>query len=123
MRTPTLVPVFLAALALASPAAFAQSEDEQMLKQGQPSSSDPASPADSSTTQTSSAGDSGSSDGTDKGTHYSDDELDEQVFYSGMGVDRVSTDYKNLKDAINLDLTLGFRIPTAPWSALEIDLR
>lgn len=123
MRTPALVPVLLAALALASPAAFAQSEDEQMLKQGQPpsgnTSGDPASP---SSTQTSSASDSGSSEGTDKGTRYSDDELDEQVFYSGMGVDRVSTDYTNLKDAINLDLTLGFRIPTAPWFGLEIDL-
>ena len=121
MRTPTLVPVFLTALALASPAAFAQSEDEQMLKQGQPSSGSTSSSSPSGT-QTSSAGDSGPSEGTDKGTHYSDDELDEQVFYSGMGVDRVSTDYTNLKDAINLDLTLGFRIPTAPWFGLEIDL-
>jgi len=51
-----------------------------------------------------------------------DDELDEQVFYSGMGVDRVSTDFDNLGEAINLDLVIGFRIPTLKWFGIEIDI-
>ena len=53
---------------------------------------------------------------------YEDDDLDEQVFYSGLGVSRVSTDFENLGEAINLDITLGFRIPTVKWFGIEIDI-
>ena len=51
-----------------------------------------------------------------------DEDLDEQVFYSGFGLSKVSTDFDNLKDAVNLDVVLGFRIPTVPWVGIEIDL-
>lgn len=50
------------------------------------------------------------------------EDLDEQVFYSGFGISRVSSDFDNLEDAVNLDVILGFRIPTVPWVGIEIDL-
>ncbi|HUR41407.1 MAG TPA: hypothetical protein VM240_09605 [Verrucomicrobiae bacterium] len=51
-----------------------------------------------------------------------DDDLDEQVFYSGFGVSRVETDFANLGEAVNLDVTLGFRIPTVKWIGVEVDI-
>ncbi|HWT30740.1 MAG TPA: hypothetical protein VN240_06900 [Propylenella sp.] len=51
-----------------------------------------------------------------------DEDLDADVFYSGFGLSRASSDFENLKDAINLEVVLGFRIPTVPWVGLEIDL-
>lgn len=53
---------------------------------------------------------------------YEDDDLDEQVFYSGLGVSRVETNFENLGEAVNLDITLGFRIPTVKWFGIEIDI-
>lgn len=51
-----------------------------------------------------------------------DEDLDEQVFYSGIGLSKVSSGFDNLEDAVNLDVVLGFRIPTVPWVGIEIDL-
>ena len=101
MRIKTVVPLFLALASLGAAPAFAQSEDEKILDQG---------------TETSAAGQSSADDDLD------DEELDERVFYSGFGVERVTTPFDNLGAATNLAGVLGFRIPTAPWFGLEIDL-
>jgi hypothetical protein len=103
MRTLALIPMVLALLGLGAQPALAQSEDEQILE--------PAATADEPAPKQSKADDD-----------MDDEELDEQVFYSGLGIDRVSTDFDNLGDATNLKAVLGFRIPTAPWIGLEIDL-
>lgn len=43
--------------------------------------------------------------------------------YTGLGGSRVSTDYDNLKDAINLDAIGGFRIvPDQKWGSLAAEL-
>lgn len=84
---------------LAGPAA-AQSDDERILQEEQQrggTSQPPPAPTE-------------------------EEELDDQVFYSGFGVAKVGTDYDNLGDAYNLDVTLGFRIPTVKWLGLEIDI-
>lgn len=99
----------IALLALAAAPAFAQSEDEQILQ------SDPA------------AADAQQAPPEERKQHPKDDEiddeeLDEQVFYSGLGFERVSTEFDNLGEATNLQAVLGFRIPTVPWVGLEIDL-
>lgn len=109
MRSFTRLSTVIALLALAAAPAYAQSEDEQILQ------SDPA------------AADSQESPPEERRQHPEDDaiddeELDEQVFYSGLGIDRVSTDFDNLGEATNLQAVLGFRIPTVPWVGLEIDL-
>jgi len=106
MRNPALVTLVLA-LALSPAAAFAQSEDEKILNEP----SQEASPAQDTGKSQSSTDD-----------EMDDEELDEQVFYSGMGVERVSTSFANLGEATNLDVVLGFRIPTAAWFAVEVDL-
>lgn len=51
-----------------------------------------------------------------------DEELDEQVFYSGLGVSRAETEFFNIGEAINLEGVMGFRIPTLPWFGLELDI-
>lgn len=102
MRPTATVASLLTALSLVAAPAWAQSEDEKILEQE-------AARAESS-------GQAPIDDEMD------DAELDERVFYSGMGVSRVSTDFTNINEAINLDLVLGFRIPTATWFALEIDI-
>lgn len=92
------VVVLVAILGLASGSAVAQSsEDEQILE---------TVPVD---------------EGTDSAPP-SDEELDEQVFYSGFGVGRAESDFRNLGEAINLDIVLGFRIPTVPWFGIELDI-
>jgi len=43
--------------------------------------------------------------------------------YTGLGGSRVSTDFDNLKDAINLDAIGGFRIvPAQAWGTLSAEL-
>lgn len=43
--------------------------------------------------------------------------------YTGLGGSRVSTDYDNLKDAINLDAIGGFRVvPDQKWGSLAAEL-
>jgi hypothetical protein len=111
MRSVTAVPTFLALLAFAAAPAFAQSEDEQILQQ------DPAA-EESQAAQP--PADSGKQHPKDE--DLDDEDLDEQVFYSGLGIDRVSTDFDNLGEATNLQAVLGFRIPTVKWIGLEIDL-
>jgi hypothetical protein len=91
--------VLVAALGLAAPGLSAQSQDEDIL-QGPEGGTEQAPPAR-----------------TD-----SDEELDEQVFYSGLGVGRVESDFQNLGEAINLEIVLGFRIPTVKWFGIEIDI-
>jgi hypothetical protein len=108
MRTLNVVPLVLALLGLAAAPAFAQSEDEKILQEG-------TSPEQGEQSQ-SAPRQSKADDDMD------DEELDERVFYSGFGVERVSTDFDNLGAATNLEGVLGFRIPTAPWLGLEIDL-
>lgn len=110
MRSVTPLFAVLALLAFAAPAS-AQSEDEQILQQ------DPA--AKDAESQDEPA-DSGKQHPKDE--ELDDEDLDEQVFYSGLGIDRVSTDFANLGEATNLQAVLGFRIPTVKWFGLEIDL-
>ena len=100
MRSTTLISLLFVALCLAAPGAFAQSEDEKILQQDAPKEKKQSRADD----------------------EMDDEDLDEQVFYSGMGVSRVGTDFDNLGEAINLEGVIGFRIPTAPWFGLEIDL-
>jgi hypothetical protein len=102
MRPTFILPLLFTALALAASPARAQTEDEKILEQE-------AAPAEAK-------GQAPIDDEMD------DAELDEQVFYSGLGITRASSDFQNLGDAVNLDAVLGFRIPTAPWIGLEIDI-
>ena len=101
MRAAALFLLLLAVPGLTVQAAYAQTEDEQIMEEptGQGTDSVPLPDED-----------------------IDDEELDEQVFYSGMGVERVSTDFDNLGEATNLAVVLGFRIPTVPWVGLEIDI-
>jgi hypothetical protein len=46
----------------------------------------------------------------------------ESVTYSGIGLTRVSTDFDNLKSAVNLTLDLGFRVPTFPIIGAEVEI-
>lgn len=42
--------------------------------------------------------------------------------YSTIGLSKVGTDFRNVKDAVNLDTTLvGLRIPTFPWFGVELN--
>jgi hypothetical protein len=100
MRTIAMISLLFVVLCPAAPAAWAQSEDEKILEQGAPEEKKQSRADDD----------------------MDDEDLDEQVFYSGMGVGRVGTDYVNLGEAINLEGVIGFRIPTAPWFGLEIDI-
>ena len=107
MRIPSpLIAALVAALGLAAGTAQAQagSEDEAIL---QPKPVEPA------------ADDRGDRDDDED---LDDDELDDQVFYSGVGISRVETDFSNLGEATNLDVVLGFRVPTLPWFGLEVDI-
>lgn len=97
MRTP-LLPV-IAALALWLPAAHAQTEDEEILEDS-----------------------AGTTQQSPRDEALDDEDLDAQVFYSGMSIERVSTDYDNLGEATNIGAALGFRVPTVPWIGLEIDI-
>jgi len=101
MRAAALFLLIFAVPCLLAPAAYAQSEDEKILEEP-------------------------SGEGTDAvplpDEDIDDEELDEQVFYSGFGVERVSTSFDNLGEATNLKGVIGFRIPTAPWFGLEIDI-
>lgn len=92
--------IVAAALAAVATPAAAQSEDEQIMRE------EPT-PV-------------GGTDAPPPATE--EEELDDQVFYSGMGISRVDSGYANLGEAFNLDLTLGFRIPTVKWLGLEIDI-
>jgi hypothetical protein len=89
-----------AAIGLAGTPAAAQSEDERIMREG----STPVGGTDTPPPET------------------EEEELDEQVFYSGMGISQVETDFTNLDKAFNLDVTLGFRIPTVKWLGIEIDI-
>jgi hypothetical protein len=105
-------------LTLSAPAAFAQSEDEQIMQadpapaQQQPAQQQPAQPTPPPEEPPQHREDA----------KIDDEELDDQVFYSGLGIERVSTDFDNLGEATNLAAVLGFRVPTFPWVGLEIDL-
>lgn len=90
-----------AALALLAGNAFAQSDDEILRQEDTPSGGTSVPPPQEET---------------------EDEELDEQVFYSGMGITRAESDFANLGEAINLDVVLGFRIPTVKWFGIEIDI-
>lgn len=102
MTQPTRLAALIVAAALAASAipAAAQSEDEQIMREG-----------------------SAPVGGTDTPPPESEEEeLDEQVFYSGMGITQVETDFSNLEKAVNLEVVLGFRIPTVKWFGIEIDI-
>jgi len=88
-----------AALAAAPGSAAAQSEDESILRQDKTGGTDMPPPAPTE-----------------------EEEIDEQVFYSGMGVGRADSGFSNLGEAINLNVVLGFRIPTVKWFGIEIDI-
>jgi hypothetical protein len=102
MRQTLILPLLFAGLSLAAAPAWAQTEDEKILEQESArTDAERQPPIDD---------------------EMDDAELDERVFYSGMGIARASSEFQNLGDAINLDVVLGFRIPTAPWFGLEIDI-
>ena len=106
---------FIAVIAVAFVAApgWAQEEAPPADSSAQPAAADSAAKDDEAMLETIPVDESG------------DDEdlaLDEQVFYSGMGISRVETDFENLGEAVNLDLTLGFRIPTVKWFGIELDI-
>lgn len=92
--------VVASTLAVVAVPAAAQSEDERIMREG----STPVGGTDTPPPET------------------EEEELDEQVFYSGMGIAQVESDFDNLDKAFNLDVTLGFRIPTVKWLGLEIDI-
>jgi hypothetical protein len=50
------------------------------------------------------------------------DENEDSPTYSGASIVRASTEFENLKDAVNLNFVIGFRIPTLRWLAVELDL-
>ena len=101
MRAAT-IGMMLAALGL-SGTAYAQhssGQDEQILQQGSSSGSGGTEPAP---------------------PMVEDEEM--STTYSTIGLQKVSADFDNVKDAINLDFTMiGFRIPTINWFAIELNL-
>lgn len=46
----------------------------------------------------------------------------ESITYSGIGITAASTDFDNLKDAVNLTAALGFRIPTQRIFSVELEI-
>ena len=61
--------------------------------------------------------------GTDTGAPPVEDEL--STTYSSIGLQKLAFKIPNtdVKDAVNLDFTMiGFRIPPAPWFAIELNL-
>jgi hypothetical protein len=47
---------------------------------------------------------------------------EEAITYSGIGVSFISADFRNVKDAVTLDITLiGFRIPNVNWFGIELN--
>lgn len=58
-------------------------------------------------------------EGTDSEPPPEDD--DGAVSYSGIGLSRVSSEFDNLKEAINLDFVIGIRVPTINWISAEIN--
>lgn len=46
----------------------------------------------------------------------------ESVTYSGIGLTQVSTSFDNLKSAVNLGITLGFRVPTFDIFGAEVEI-
>lgn len=58
-------------------------------------------------------------EGTDIEPPPEDD--DNAVSYSSVGLTRVSADFDNLKEAINLDFGIGIRVPTINWISAEIN--
>lgn len=103
MRSVIIVPIVVAVLGLLAGPAWAQSqapsEDEQLLE---PEKTDRKQSRDDD--------------------ELDDEDLDEQVFYSGFGLNRASTDFSNLGSATNIEGVMGFRIPTVPWFGIEIDI-
>lgn len=103
MRAVIIVPIVVAVLALlAGPAAAqsqAPSEDEQLLE---PEKTDGKQSRDDD--------------------ELDDEDLDEQVFYSGFGLSRATPDFSNLGAATNIEGVMGFRIPTVPWFGIELDI-
>jgi len=95
MRTTAMISLLFAALCLPAPGALAQSEDEKILEPKKQSRAD---------------------------DEMDDEDLDEQVFYSGFGLNRATADASNLGSAINIEGVMGFRIPTVPWFGIEIDI-
>ena len=118
MRTHALIPMVLALLGLGAQPALAQSETPSE-PQSQPQSATSTGSEDEQILEAEETPPPRQSKADDD---MDDEELDEQVFYSGLGIERVATDFDNLGEATNLEAILGFRIPTAPWIGLEIDL-
>ena len=107
MRAVKLIPVLFAVLGLVVAPAWGQSrsEDEQLLKPKSESEGGTRQPAQSR-----------------EDDEIDDEELDEQVFYSGFGLQRAETGFSNVDGAINLEGVMGFRIPTLPWFGIELDI-
>lgn len=43
------------------------------------------------------------------------------ALYTGLGLSRVSTDFRNLSDAINLQMFAGVQVPVLTWLSGEVD--
>ena len=87
-----------AALALAAGPAAAQSEDESILRQDDTPTGGTSMPPP-------------------------EEEREElSTTYSSIGLQKVTADFANVDDALNIDVTLiGFRIPTVPWFGVELN--
>lgn len=106
----------LAVLGFAAGAASAQQSQDDKSIMNQPSSSSGSSGSSGSSSS------SDSSTGTDTGAPPVEDEL--STTYSSIGLEKITAkNFDNVKDAINLNFTMiGFRIPPAPWFAIELNL-
>ncbi|HUS24199.1 MAG TPA: outer membrane beta-barrel protein [Candidatus Binatia bacterium] len=82
--------------------------------------------AGAASAQSSTAGDenrileSGSQEGTTAAPPAEEEEM--STTYSGIGLSRISTSFSNVDPAINLDVAMGFRVPTVQWIGVELNL-
>ena len=58
----------------------------------------------------------------DEGTEVPPPEEEQSVVYSAIGVSMVAADFKNVEDAVTLDITLlGIRLPQINWLGVELN--
>lgn len=58
----------------------------------------------------------------EEGTDVPPPSEEQSVLYSAIGAALVSADFKNVKDAVTLDITLiGFRLPNVSWLGIELN--
>lgn len=58
----------------------------------------------------------------EEGTEVPPPNEEQSLLYSAIGAALVSADFKNVKDAVTLDITLiGFRLPNLSWLGIELN--